>query len=205
MADSRRSPPADSPTRPDPRAAVANALAQALPDGGRIGVALSGGRDSVALFDATASVAAAARCEVVALHVHHGLSGNAGAWSSFCAALCAAHGVACATREVRIARGARIGIEAAARAARYEALEALARERFASAVLLAHHADDQAETLLLQLLRGAGPRGLAAMPGARLRGGIWWLRPFLGLPRARLDEYVAARAPQCVDDDSNRD
>jgi tRNA(Ile)-lysidine synthase len=205
MADSRRSRQAESPTRPDLRAAVANLLAQAVPDGGRIGVALSGGRDSVALFDATASVAAAARCEVVALHVHHGLSGNAGAWSSFCAELCAAHGVACATCEVRIARGARIGIEAAARAARYEALEALARERRASAVLLAHHADDQAETLLLQLLRGAGPRGLAAMPSARLVRGIRWLRPFLAVSRASLDAYLALHRLSYVDDESNAD
>jgi len=205
MADSRRSPPADSPTRPDPRAAVADALAQALPDGGRIGVALSGGRDSVALFDAATSVTAAARCDVVALHVHHGLSANAGAWSSFCGELCAARGIAYATREVRVVRGARISVEAAARAARYEALEALAREHGASAVLLAHHADDQAETLLLQLLRGAGPRGLAAMPAARLAHGMWWLRPLLGVPRASLDAYVTRHRLRYIEDESNAD
>jgi tRNA(Ile)-lysidine synthase len=205
MADSRRSPPADSPTRPDPRAAVADALAQALPDGGRIGVALSGGRDSVALFDAAASVSGHARCDVIALHVDHGLSANAGAWSRFCTELCAARGVACATREVRVARGARISVEAAARAARYEALEALARQHGASAVLLAHHADDQAETLLLQLLRGAGPRGLAAMPAARLKLGIWWLRPFLAVPRASLDAYVTHHRLSYIEDESNAD
>ena len=169
MDDSRRSPPADrrgTPAVPigtrglgagvtdTVHAGVARSLAQALPHGGRIGVALSGGRDSVALFDATVNVAANVRCDVIALHVHHGLSANAGDWSTFCGELCAARGVAYAMREVRVASGARISVEAAARAARYDALEALAREHRASAVLLAHHADDQAETMLLQLLRG---------------------------------------------------
>ena len=114
MDDSRRSPPADRRRTPAVpigargldagvsdaiHASVAHSLAQALPQGGRIGVALSGGRDSVALFDAAVNVAANARCDVIALHVHHGLSANAGDWSTFCAELCTARAVAYATRD----------------------------------------------------------------------------------------------------------
>ncbi|MEO9136680.1 MAG: tRNA lysidine(34) synthetase TilS [Casimicrobiaceae bacterium] len=205
MADTRRFPPAESLTDADIPAAVADLLARTLPNGGRIAVALSGGRDSIALLDAAVNVAASARCEVIALHVHHGLSSNAGAWSALCRDTCGERGIPFAMREVQVMRGARSSVEAMARAARYEALAALAREHGACAVLLAHHADDQAETTLLQLLRGAGPRGLAAMPSARLADGIWWLRPLLALPRASLDLYVAQRRLRYVDDESNAD
>jgi tRNA(Ile)-lysidine synthase len=70
-------------------------------------------------------------------------------------------------------------------------------------VLLAHHADDQAETMLLQLVRGAGPRGLAAMPEARLDDGVWWLRPLLQLPRSVIDDHVAQRALAHIEDETN--
>src|SRR6476660_1573693 len=188
MVDTRRSRPADG-ALDTVRVAVAHLLAHALPDGGPIGVALSGGRDSIALLDAAASVAADTRCTLVALHIHHGLSTRADAWATFCRDTCAARGVAFAMRKVVVAGSAASGIEAAARVARYDALLALAREHRLAAVLLAHPADDQAETTLLQLLRGAGPRGLAAMPVARLDG-TWWLRPLLDLPRATIDAYV---------------
>lgn len=205
MADTRRSPPAESLAGAALPAAVAGLLAHTLPSGGRIGVALSGGRDSVALLDAAVDVAANARCEVIALHVHHGLSANAGAWAAFCRDACSAKAIPFAMREVQIMRAARVSVEAAARAARYEALDALAREHGACAVLLAHHADDQAETTLLQLLRGAGPHGLAAMPSARLAKGIWWLRPFLALRRTSVDAYVAHRGLRYINDESNAD
>jgi tRNA(Ile)-lysidine synthase len=205
MADSRRSPPADAASKPDVLRAVRDALARALPHGGRVAVALSGGRDSMALLDATLCVAREAGVEVRAFHVHHGLSANADAWAAFCAEACARGGVPLAVREVVIARARAIGVEAAARRARYDALAALAREHRIAAVLLAHHADDQAETMLLQLLRGAGPRGLAAMPQARVADGVTWLRPLLPLPRAALEAYVAQRALRYVDDESNDD
>jgi tRNA(Ile)-lysidine synthase len=205
MAGSRRSPPAEAPASPDPRDAVADLLARTLPPGGRVAVALSGGRDSVALLDATAHVANDAHRELIALHVHHGLSDNADAWAAFCRDLCAALDIPFVTCNVDVARGARISVEAAARAARYEALRALARENGVAAVLLAHHADDQAETMLLQLLRGAGPRGLAAMPAARHAQDLWWLRPLLDVPRASLDAYVARHRLRYIDDESNVD
>ena len=187
------------------RGAVRQALTDALPWGGRVAVALSGGRDSTALLDATIAVSASARCAVAALHVHHGLSPNADAWWRFCEALCAAHGVAFAMRRVEIRRTARTSTEAQARTQRYAALTELARAEHAGAVLLAHHADDQAETVLLQLLRGSGPAGLAAMPPARYEHGLWWLRPFLGISRAQLHAYAAERGLRFVDDDSNAD
>jgi tRNA(Ile)-lysidine synthase len=204
MGDTRRSPPADgAASRNDPGAAVARALAAALPAGGRIAVALSGGRDSVALLDATLAVVAHPPFDVIAFHVDHGLSTHAGAWAQFCRELCARRNIACHDRSVEVAQGPRISVEAAARSARYAALTELAREQRVAAVLLAHHADDQAETTLLQLLRGAGPRGLAAMPAARFDGSVWWLRPFLSLTRARIDDYAMVRGLRHVDDDSN--
>jgi tRNA(Ile)-lysidine synthase len=204
MDGTRRFPPADGAAPPHALpAAVARSLASVLPDGGRVAVALSGGRDSVALLDATLADAAGANYPIVAFHVDHGLSPSASAWAQFCIELCAARGVACFVRSVVIGRAPRVSVEAAARNARYAALALLAREHGVAAVLLAHHADDQAETTLLQLLRGAGPRGLAAMPEARFDGALWWIRPFLQTPRAVIDDYVAQRALPHVDDESN--
>jgi tRNA(Ile)-lysidine synthase len=205
MADTRRSPPADSGGHAAIRGAVAGLLLQALPEGGHVGVALSGGRDSVALLDAALAVAEDVRCSVSAFHIGHGLSPNADIWSRFCGELCATRGVPFASRNVHVVRAARISVEAAARAARYDALAALAHEHGAAAVLLGHHADDQAETMLLQLLRGAGPRGLAAMPRSRVECDIRWLRPFLALPRAAIDRYATQRALHYIEDESNAD
>ena len=205
MDATRRFPPADDGSpHAALQAAVARAIAAALPARGCVAVALSGGRDSVALLDATLAAATPEQFRVVALHVDHGLSPNASRWAQFCRTLCAERGVACDVANVAVERGARISVEAAARSARYAALARLARDHGAAAVLLAHHADDQAETLLLQLLRGAGPRGLAAMPAARFDG-VWWLRPWLDVPRAALDDYAGSRGLHHIDDESNAD
>jgi tRNA(Ile)-lysidine synthetase-like protein len=202
MADSRRSRPADDRAHDGVGRAVADLLAQALPDGGHVGVALSGGRDSIALLDAASRVAHRAGIALVAFHVHHGLSPNADRWSLFCREACAARNVAFASRHICVPHDARVSVEAAARKLRYDALAALARTHAVDAVLLGHHADDQAETVLLQLLRGAGPRGLAAMPGIAVDRGVRWLRPLLGITREALDAYVARRGfrrkrPRC--------
>lgn len=186
----------------DLRASVARSLATHVPDGGRIAIALSGGRDSVVLLDALAAIVPAP--SLVALHVHHGLSPHADTWARFCGEACAAHGITLVVRHVQVSPPPQASLEDVARRLRYAALVTAAREAGATTVALAHHRDDQAETLLLQLLRGAGPHGLAGMPALRddPRGVAWW-RPLLACPRAAIDAYAAARALAFVDDESN--
>jgi len=167
-----------------------------------VAVGLSGGRDSIVLLDALCAAAPAHGVALSAVHVHHGLSRHADAWAEFCAAACAARGVPLAVHRVRVDRASGTGMEAAARAARYAVFDATA----ADFVALAHHADDQAETLLLQLLRGAGPHGLSAMPTVRpLNARIALLRPLLALPAATLASYARARSLEWIDDESNED
>lgn len=200
-------PPAD-PTDVA-RAALAQALAAWRDSGAtggarppRLTVGLSGGVDSMLLLDLGAGLAREFGIELSALHVHHGLSPNADAWAAFCAAECAARGVPFALARVAVARGGGTSVEAEARAARHRAFAGLAVD----AVALAHHADDQAETLLLQLLRGAGPPGLAAMPAERKpAAGPVLVRPFLALPRSLLDAAALARGLSWVEDESNAD
>jgi tRNA(Ile)-lysidine synthase len=203
MASSRRSPPpADAVFAAVAEAIAATKAAVARTGPLRIAVGLSGGRDSMALLDALAAAAPAHGIVVSAVHVDHGLSPHARAWSDFCAAECARRRVPLTVEPVNVSRTARSGIEAAARAARYLVYDGVA----ADAVALAHHADDQAETLLLQLVRGAGPHGLAAMPMLRVRSGMpALLRPFLALPRRTIDAYARARGLAFVDDESNAD
>ena len=133
--------------------AVRKSLEAELPAGSPIAVALSGGRDSVVLLDALATVAPTRRHAVTAIHVHHGLSANADRWAQDCVERCAALRVACVVRRVDVVRRPRASLEALARKARYDALAGVARETGAAVVALAHHRNDQAETLLLQLLR----------------------------------------------------
>lgn len=201
MAASRNSPPADLPDR------VAAFFAPRLAHGRRVCVALSGGRDSVALLQALADRRAQLPLALSALHVHHGLSANADAWADFCADLCRRLGVPLQVARVTVAGTAGEGLEAAARRARYAAFAAGAGAA-ADWLALAHHRDDQAETLLLNLLRGAGVDGLAAMPeerllapGARLR----LVRPLLAVARQEIDDWLAGRGLTWVDDESNAD
>jgi tRNA(Ile)-lysidine synthase len=167
----------------------------------RVAVALSGGRDSMVLLDALSRLRAELPVTVSAVHVHHGLSPNADAWAAFCAAECDRRGVALTLRRVQIERAPGDSLEATARAARLSALATAD----ADAIALAHHADDQAETLLLQLLRGAGPHGLAAMPASRAAGGPPLIRPMLALPRATLETYARQHDVAWIDDESNAD
>jgi tRNA(Ile)-lysidine synthase len=131
----------------------------------RLLVGLSGGVDSVVLLDSLHRLARTLGFRLSALHVNHQLSSNAGRWSAFCRSLCRARGIPFRVVKVRVPRGN--SVEAAARAARYEAFAGAA----ADYIVLAHHKDDQAETVLLQLLRGAGVKGLAAMPLLRREEG----------------------------------
>ena len=172
--------------------------------GKRIVVGLSGGVDSVVLLQCVARIAPALDCELSALHVHHGLSPNADAWSQFCEHLCAELRVPCNVVRVRVERRHALGLEAAAREARYRVYEA----QQAALVALAHHQDDQAETVLLQLLRGAGVRGLSAMPLVRSldrTGQLRLVRPLLDLTRAQLLGYARAARLAWVEDESNAD
>ena len=175
---------------------------------GRVAVACSGGRDSMALLHAAVRKAALTGADVVALHVHHGLSTQADAWLAHVQAHCAgwaAEGqpVSFQSRRLDLAPGVGESVEALARAARYQALAEMAQEAGCDTVLLAHHRRDQAETFVLQALRGAGVAGLSAMAGASRRGGIRWLRPWLEQPREAIEGYVALHGVAFVDDDSN--
>lgn len=175
-----------------------------------IGVAYSGGRDSTALLHAAVQAAAPLGILVHALHVHHGLSAHADAWLAACEQQCRrwqrrgwpvrlwAHRLV-----AKPPRGA--SVEAWARAQRYAALEAMALELGVRIVLLAHHQADQAETFLLQALRGAGIAGLAGMPRSATRGGIEWVRPWLNQPRTAIDNYARRFRLRWVEDDSNAD
>ena len=161
---------------------------------------LSGGVDSVVLLYRLRALAPRLGFRLSALHVHHGLSPNADAWAAFCRKLCKDWGVPFAVRKVRVRRrGA--GLEAAARAARRAAFARVG----ADAIALAHHLDDQAETVLLNLLRGAGPRGASAMPAAGRLGGKQLLRPLLEVPRRVILAYARAHRLAWVEDESNRD
>ena len=173
-------------------------------------VAYSGGRDSTALLHATARAALDLGLEVVALHVHHGLMPEADAWLEFAGRQIGRWRRAglpvrlVSTRlEAKPDRGE--SVEAWARRERRAALARMAREERIDAVLLAHHRRDQAETVLLQALRGAGPAGLAAMPRAAERDGVWWLRPWLDRPRESIEAYLRRHRLRFVDDASNAD
>ncbi len=180
---------------------LAAALHRHVASGSRLVLALSGGIDSVVLLHALLRIQPSHRFELACVHVHHGLSPNADAWAGFCERLCRAHGLALDLRQVRIDRADPAGIEAAARAQRHAVFATLD----ADVVLTAHHCDDQAETLLLQLLRGAGPKGLAAMAEMQHRAG--WraalLRPLLALTRAELEHDARRHRLEWIEDESN--
>ncbi len=175
-----------------------------------IAVAWSGGRDSTALLHATLIEAAPLGAKVIALHVHHGLSPNADAWLASCEAQCARwtkRGLPVVFVSARLTRSPARGesVEAWARQARFHALRAMALANGVSVVLLAHHRRDQAETFLLQALRGAGMAGLAGMPASVQRDGITWQRPWLTKPREDIEAYVRRHRLKHIEDESNAD
>ena len=173
-----------------------------------VALGLSGGRDSMALLDLLARLAATRGTgvrRVVAVHVHHGLSRNADAWLAHCEAECSRMGVPLLVHRVEVRRRGR-GIEAAAREVRYAALAEAAREAGTRIVMTAHHRDDRLETFLLQWMRGAGPDGLAAFPEVRsFASDLQLLRPLVDVARADIERYVGLRALNYIDDDSNDD
>jgi len=162
-------------------------------------VAYSGGRDSLAVLLLARDFLSPER--ISALHIHHGLHAAADDWATLCRANCDQLGVPCEQVCVQVSAIAELGPEAAARNARYQAFSA-SLER-GHCLLLAHHLDDQVETVLLRLLRGAGPDGLQAMPGSRPLGkGVLW-RPLLGTPGATLRTVAECSGLDWVEDPSN--
>jgi tRNA(Ile)-lysidine synthase len=167
-----------------------------------LAVAYSGGADSTVLL-----LAAAQRWpgQVQAIHVHHGLQDAADAFAEHCKRTCAALGVPLQVRRVHARNALGESPEDAARQARYHALARAAREAGVHAVLLGQHADDQVETLLLALSRGAGLPGLAAMAPVFQRDGMLFVRPLLALSARAIRDWVAQQGVEVVDDPTNSD
>ncbi len=168
--------------------------------GGVWWIALSGGLDSCVLLHSLAALNLPVTLH--ALHINHQISPNANAWQAHCADMCARLNIAFTAVKVDVKNSGR-GIEDAAREARYAVFEQHIKR--GDYLLTAHHADDQAETLLLRLIRGTGPRGLAAMAQQRSLGQGTLLRPLLNFSRAELEEYARAQDLTWVNDESNAD
>lgn len=167
-----------------------------------LAVAYSAGADSTALLLAAQALWPG---RVVALHVHHGLQAAADAFEAMARTTCDRLGVPLHLARVRATPAPGQSPEDAARIQRYRALADLARTSGAGLVLLAHHADDQAETLMLALSRGAGLPGLAAMPDHFDRHGMRFARPLLEIPASALRTWVETSGVPFVDDPSNAD
>ena len=165
-------------------------------------MAFSGGLDSTVLLHLLAGLAQREPLPPLrAIHIQHGLQAAAEAWPAHCQQVCDELGVPLLQREVRVLPGA--SLEQAARDARYAAFVELLGA--GEVLLTAQHRDDQAETLLFRLLRGAGARGLAAMPATRKLGGGQLVRPLLAVSRAQLDAYARVHGLRWVEDPSNSD
>jgi len=196
MASSRK----PAATESGPRGALARYFRD-RPElrGAHLLLGLSGGVDSIVLLHLLHAAAPRYGYTLGAMHVHHGLSPNADAWARHCRRACRALGVPLGVRRVQVRAGGGRGLEAAAREARHAAM---LRAR-ADAIVLAHHLDDQAETVLLQLLRGAGPRGASAMPADGRLGAKRLLRPLLGVRREEILRYARRHGLEWVEDESN--
>jgi tRNA(Ile)-lysidine synthase len=168
----------------------------------RLCVAFSGGVDSTALLAALATKALR-DTHVRAVHVDHGLHPDSAQWSFHCKALAESLGVPLEVLATKIKRPPGASLEAVARQTRYELLAGELAE--GEVLLTAHHEDDQFETVLLQLLRGAGVAGLAAMPARAPFARGWLVRPLLSRSRAEIQEWARAEGLAWVEDDTNAD
>lgn len=172
-----------------------------FPDARRYWVGFSGGLDSTVLLHLLAERRADLSAPLAAIHIHHGLQRQADDWAEHCKQLCRRLSLPYENLRVDAAAGAGESPEAAARGARYRAIAE--RMRPGDMLLTAHHLDDQAETLMLQLLRGAGVEGLAAMPACRAWADGWHVRPLLDQPRAVLRAWADSRQLRWIEDPSN--
>ncbi|SDY12581.1 tRNA(Ile)-lysidine synthase [Micromonospora pattaloongensis] len=187
------------------RLAVRRALARLPRPAGPVLVACSGGADSLALAAATAFVAPRLGLRAGLVTVDHGLQAGSAERATEVVEWAAKLGLTPAEVATVVVAGRAGGPEAAARAARYEALLAAARRHEAAAVLLGHTRDDQAETVLLALARGGGPRGLAGMPSLRELDGVRLLRPLLDVSRDETRQACAAIGLTPWEDPHNAD
>src|SRR5687768_7695329 len=194
-------------------------LREQIKAGAHLTVGLSGGVDSVVLLDLLIPLSAQMQFSLSAIHVNHGISVNADKWSKFCRDLCRSRSIPLKIARLKIDREPGVSLEAAARDQRYRVFGKLKP----AYVVLAQHLDDQAETLLLQLLRGAGVRGLGAMPVVRnfaaeinkqgigagtselSEGRPRILRPFLEVSRREIEDYASEHALRWITDESNDD
>jgi tRNA(Ile)-lysidine synthase len=179
---------------------VSGRVAALLPPRARVCAGFSGGLDSTVLVDVLARLAGDGAIELTALHVHHGLSPNADAWAAACAAFCSERGIPLAIERVVVERAGE-GLEAAARRARHGAYAA----RGEDCIALAHHREDQAETVLFNLLRGSGLEGARGMPEWRAMGPgePHLFRPLLDVPRQSILDYARDQRLAWVEDESN--
>lgn len=183
------------------RLRLAACLARYIQPGNRLCVGYSGGLDSSVLLHQLANLRQQFDFQLSAAHVHHGLSPDADAWAQHCTQVCRELAIPLTLHRVEVRRAGE-GLEAAARDARYRVFAQLETDF----LLLAQHQDDQAETVLLQLLRGAGMKGLAAMPEARtLFDRMILLRPWLAASRAEIAACALELGLNWIEDTSNDD
>ncbi len=204
----------DSPGSQQLRNALAQALDQANVSLSRLAVAVSGGPDSAVLAIELAILAR--QTDHIGLHtgphifhVHHGLQATADHWCQHVHDLAGRLQLACHSMHVQVQHTGGTGVEAAARQARYQAYQQLASQCGVSHIMLGHHQDDQAETVLLRLLRGSGPTGLAAMSSASERDGLCYVRPWLHIARETIwtqaQNFLMASGWDTVYDPTNHD
>jgi len=169
----------------------------------RLVIAYSGGLDSTVLLHALAASRERHGKSLLAVHVDHGLHEDSGQWGDHCESVASSLDVDFMRLAVDVMTDAGKGSEAAARTARYDVLRSLIRE--GDWLLSAHHRDDQAETLLLNLMRGSGPAGLAGIGEVQPFGSAWLVRPLLPFSQSELENYATQHDLSWIDDPSNED
>jgi tRNA(Ile)-lysidine synthase len=168
----------------------------------RVCVGLSGGVDSVVLLHLFARLRQTLPFNLSAIHVHHGISPHADAWQISCQQLCSQLDITCNVQPVALDHQSASGLEAEARAMRYQQYA----KQSVDFIALGHHRDDQAETLMLQLLRGSGVKGLSAMAKYRqFSGQPDYLRPLLDVDRSVIVDWARVHHLCWVEDESNAD
>lgn len=177
-------------------------ILQAFPVVKEYVVGFSGGADSTALLHALNTIRDQLGAPISAVHINHGLHDHADTWQSECQAFCLEHSIKLVCLTINLTQRSGKGLEAQARQLRYQAISTLIEP--GSCLLTAHHADDQAETLLLNLMRGSGVDGLSAMPDSRPLGKGTLQRPLLGFQSTALRNYLAKNGIEWSEDPSNR-